>query len=138
MRRMNRKPWGEPISADAPVIRLLQKRQEDEGLHASHAPDRPLTMLERAEPIEVLAEVPDGPPKRFRWRKVTYQIIKTLGPERLAPEWWRSADLTGSASRTRDYFQAEDKEGRRFWLFRNGLYERETNSPEWYVHGVFG
>lgn len=102
------------------------------------APERPLTMLERAEPIEVLAEVPDGPPKRFRWRKVNYQITKTLGPERLAPEWWRSADLAGSASRTRDYFQAEDSEGRRFWLFRNGLYGRETGTPEWFVHGVFG
>lgn len=115
----------------------VHEHGREEG-RVAHAPDRPLTMLERAEPIEVLAEVPDGPPKRFRWRKVTYQIIKILGPERLAPEWWRSADLGGSASRTRDYFQAEDASGRRFWLFRNGLYERETNSPEWYVHGVFG
>ncbi len=112
--------------------------QERDGEVMTRAPDRPLTMLEHAEPIEVLAEVPDGPPKRFRWRKVNYQITKTLGPERLAPEWWRSADLVGSASRTRDYFQAEDSEGRRFWLFRNGLYGRETGTPEWFVHGVFG
>lgn len=112
---------------------------QGEMIHAlAHAPERPLTMLERAEPVEVLAEVPDGPPKRFRWRKVTYHIVKTLGPERIAPEWWRSADLAGSTNRTRDYFQAEDRNGRRFWLFRNGLYERETNAPEWFVHGVFG
>jgi protein ImuB len=99
---------------------------------------RPLTMLAHAEPIEVLAEVPDGPPRRFRWRRTDYQIVKTLGPERIAPEWWQTADLLGSNSRTRDYFQAEDCEGRRFWLYRNGLYGRETVYPKWYVHGVFG
>ncbi len=27
--------------------------------------------------------------------------------------------------------------GRRFWLFRHGLYERETAQPHWYVHGLF-
>jgi protein ImuB len=30
----------------------------------------------------------------------------------------------------------EDETGRRFWLFREGLY-RETNEPRWFVHGFF-
>lgn len=136
----------ERAQRQTPVMALEETRLRGGGLDwhrptTTTRPMRPLTMLPRAEPIEVLAEVPDGPPKRFRWRRVNYQIVKTLGPERIAPEWWKSADLTGQAEgagRTRDYFQAEDQEGRRFWLFRNGLYERETNSPEWYVHGVFG
>ena len=38
---------------------------------------------------------------------------------------------------TRDYFRVEDARGRRFWLFRHGLYDRETASPAWYVHGLF-
>jgi protein ImuB len=102
------------------------------------ASDRPLSLLRSAEPIEVVAEVPEGAPRIFKWRRVTYKITRTQGPERVAPEWWRDVDLTGSAGRTRDYFQVEDEEGRRFWLYRDGLYDRETAQPRWYVHGVFG
>ena len=36
---------------------------------------------------------------------------------------------------TRDYFRAEDSEGRRFWLYREGLWGRETAQPKWFVHG---
>jgi hypothetical protein len=39
--------------------------------------------------------------------------------------------------RTRDYFLVEDEAGERFWLFRDGLYGRETAQPTWWVHGVF-
>ena len=39
---------------------------------------------------------------------------------------------------TRDYFRAEDSEGRRFWLYREGLWGRETMRPKWFVHGLFG
>ena len=42
------------------------------------------------------------------------------------PEWWRAED-DGRA--TRDYFRVEDAEGRRYWLFREGLYGRETAQP---------
>ena len=38
---------------------------------------------------------------------------------------------------TRDYFRVEDARGRRFWLFRHGLYGSETDRPCWYVHGLF-
>ncbi|MGB1006149.1 MAG: DUF6504 family protein [Thalassobaculaceae bacterium] len=77
---------------------------------------------------------PDHPPARFRWRGVTYEVARALGPERLAPEWWRGVD--GDAARTRDYFQVEDADGRRFWLYRLGLAER-GEAPAWYLHGVF-
>ncbi len=39
---------------------------------------------------------------------------------------------------TRDYFRAEDSRGRRFWLYREGLFGRETAQAKWFVHGVFG
>lgn len=99
---------------------------------AAAAPDRPIRLFDQPEPIEALAGVPDGPPLRFRWRRVLHETAAYEGPERIAPPWWRGGRLT------RDYFRVEDREGRRFWLFRHGLYARETQSPRWYLHGVFG
>jgi protein ImuB len=99
----------------------------------SETPRRPLHMLAPPEEIQnALADVPDGPPKRFVWRRATHQVVKAEGPERIAMEWWRDA-----AARTRDYFQVEDEEGRRFWLYRDGLYNREPGAPRWFMHGLF-
>ncbi len=94
-------------------------------------PSRPIRLLQRPEPIEAIASVPDGPPLRFRWRRVLHDIAAIEGPERIAPEWWKHRALT------RDYFRAEDSEGRRFWLYREGLYESETMRPRWFMHGLF-
>ena len=97
------------------------------------APARPLRLFARPEPIEALAEVPDGPPLRFRWRRVLHNVAAIEGPERIAAPWWRR-----EAMPTRDYFRAEDTEGRRFWLYREGLWGRETAQAKWFVHGLFG
>jgi len=108
---------------------------------AADAPlDRPLRLLEPAEPVEAVAMVPEGPPLRFRWRKALYQVRKSEGPERIAPPWWVGAPENHGRDRqamTRDYFRIEDGEGRRYWLYREGLYERETGAPRWYMHGLF-
>lgn len=98
-----------------------------------HRLGRPLRLFARAEPVEVVAEVPEGPPRQFRWRRVLHQIIRAEGPERLAPEWWRD-----SQGRTRDYYKVEDMEGHRFWLYREGLYNRDSSPPTWFIHGQFG
>ena len=100
---------------------------------AAGAPTRPLRLFARPEPIEAMAEVPDGPPRRFRWRRVLHDVTAIEGPERIAAPWWRHAGAP-----TRDYFRAEDSEGRRFWLYREGLWGRETAQPKWFVHGLFG
>jgi protein ImuB len=100
---------------------------------AAGAPSRPLRLFARPEPIEALAEVPDGPPLRFRWRRVLHNVAAIEGPERIAAPWWR-----GAHAPTRDYFRAEDTEGRRFWLYREGLWGRETGQAKWFVHGLFG
>ena len=97
------------------------------------APSRPLRLFERPEPIETLAEVPDGPPLRFRWRRVMHDVAAIEGPERIAAPWWRRPDAP-----TRDYFRAEDGKGRRYWLYREGLYGAESARPKWFLHGVFG
>ncbi|MEM9357884.1 MAG: DNA polymerase Y family protein [Pseudomonadota bacterium] len=51
---------------------------------------RPPFLLAAPEMITVMAEVPEGPPARFTWRRVMHRILKAQGPERIAPEWWRS------------------------------------------------
>jgi protein ImuB len=97
------------------------------------APRRPLRLFAKPEPVDVMAEVPDGPPARFRWRRALHQVARAEGPERIAMEWWRS----DRGEPTRDYFRIEDEKGRRFWLYRDGLYDRETETPRWFMHGVF-
>ncbi len=97
------------------------------------APRRPLRLFETPEPIDVMAQVPDGPPLRFRWRRLLHAVARAEGPERIAMEWWQHQ----TPRPTRDYFRVEDEAGRRFWLYRDGLYGREPFAPRWYVHGLF-
>jgi protein ImuB len=102
---------------------------------AGEAPRRPLRLFAKPAPIDVTAEVPDSPPLQFRWRRVLHAVAFAEGPERIAMEWWRHP---GSAPEpTRDYFRVEDSEGRRFWLYREGIYHRETAAPQWFLHGIF-
>ena len=133
----------EQAEASAPAtlgearLRGESHREEAVGLirgdGSNSAPARPLRLFARPEPIEALAEVPDGPPLRFRWRRVLHNVAAIEGPERIAAPWWRR-----EAMPTRDYFRAEDTEGRRFWLYREGLWGRETAQAKWFVHGLFG
>ena len=96
---------------------------------------RPVRLLEPAEEIAVLYAVPEGPPARFRWRRVAYLTTRFEGPERIAPEWWR--DKPGT--RLRDYYKAEVRDGRRFWVFREGILgDGRGGEPRWFMHGVFG
>jgi protein ImuB len=92
-------------------------------------PMRPLLMLPCAEPAEVTAVVPEGPPLQFRWRGVRYSVANAEGPERIHLEWWRDPD-----GKTRDYYTVEDEEGHRFWLYRDGPYGADAR---WFVHGVY-
>jgi protein ImuB len=115
--------------ASAPVLPLPWPEVEP-----GEPPLRPLHLFDPPQRVEVIAEVPDGPPRRFRWRRVMHDVIAHEGPERIAAEWWRRKDGRGL---TRDYFRVEDVKGRRFWLFRHGLYGAEKASPDWYLHGMF-
>ena len=93
----------------------------------------PLRLLERAEPTKVIHAVPDGPPARFLWRHKLHEVARSAGPERIAPEWWTSR----STARLRDYYHVEDREGRRFWLYREGVAgDGRGGNPHWFVHGL--
>lgn len=107
-------PWAEPVSGEPPL--------------------RPIHLFDPPQPIEVMAAAfPDGPPRRFRWRRASHDVTRYEGPERIGAEWWKRDDNAGP---TRDYYRVEDARGRRFWVFRHGLY-RETQAPRWYLHGLF-
>ena len=97
---------------------------------------RPVRLLHPPEPVEnVMAPLPDGPPRRFVWRGKRYDVAAADGPERLYGEWWQQAEERASI---RDYFQVEDEKGARFWLFRKGDGEDgATGDLSWHMHGVF-
>lgn len=120
------------------------------------AAPRPMRLLPQPEPITVIAEVPDTPPASMIWRRVTYRFVKSSGPERISAEWHRAgtklmltADTAAKAQHpdnveryygegeiSRDYYIAEDEGGRRFWLFRLGLFGI-ARDPRWFLHGFF-
>jgi protein ImuB len=89
---------------------------------------RPVRLLPRPEAIEVMALLPDYPPKFFTYKGRRHVVEKADGPERIEREWW--LDKGGH----RDYYAVEDENGQRYWLFRSGHYDA---APEWYLHGFF-
>lgn len=96
--------------------------------------ERPIRILKPAEEIHVIYAVPEGPPSQFRWRRVVYRTVRQAGPERIAPEWWR--DKPGT--RLRDYYKVEVEDGRRFWIYREGLlHDGRGGDPRWFLHGFF-
>ncbi len=116
------------------AVRRLPALAESPRLHWPKAAQRPIRLLPHPEPIEAVAPVPDDPPVQFRWRHVLHRVRAAEGPERIAPEWW----LPGAEdAEIRDYYRVEDAEGRRYWLYRAGLYQADP-APRWYLHGMFG
>lgn len=126
---------------------------------------RPLRLLPAPEQVLINAEVPHGLPGSMIWRRERYRLVKAAGPERLEAEWWRKEErlllvplpepkelkpgekpepppyipdlpLHEAEEQTRDYYHVEDDEGRRFWVFRLGLYGGPV-MPSWYLQGFF-
>lgn len=119
--------------------------------------ERPLVLLDPPESVVAsLTDLPDGAPRLFTWRRATHRVTRVQGPERLSVEWWRPVHAPRNP-RTRDYYRVEDSEGRRYWLYREGLYGREDRiqehlsedegaetsthevvwAPDWWLHGVY-
>jgi len=96
---------------------------------------RPQRLLDRPEAIDVIYATPEGMPRRFVWRRAVHDIARAEGPERIAPEWWRQP----SSARLRDYYRVEDGEGRRYWIYREGVIgDGRGGLPGWFIHGLFG
>ena len=95
---------------------------------------RPQRLLDSPEAIAVIYATPEGLPRRFVWRRSVHDVARAEGPERISPEWWRER---GNA-RLRDYYRVEDREGRRYWIYREGLFgDGRGGDPLWYLHGLF-
>ena len=96
-------------------------------------PTRPIRLFARPEPVDATAELPDGAPAQFTWRRVRHVVARAEGPERIAMQWWRD-----EAGRTlmRDYFRVESRDGVRVWLFHEWPADPHL-APRWFVHGVF-
>jgi len=75
--------WRPLKSAELKQVRAIESDAQKRAL-----PPRPLRLLPRPEPIEAMASVPDGPPLRFRWRRVLHEVAAVEGPERIATAWW--------------------------------------------------
>jgi len=111
------------------ALELEKSVQNDFPFHT-----RPIKLLDRPESILVIYETPDGLPKRFQWRGAAHDVIRAEGPERIAPEWWRERSTT----RLRDYYRIEDGQGRRYWIYRNGLTgDGRGGVPEWFLQGMY-
>jgi protein ImuB len=92
-------------------------------------PERPIRLLRHPDPVEIVSAASLS----FRWRRILFNVVRTEGPERIAPEWWKEEAETP----TRDYYRVEDEDGRRYWLFREASPPAAENRPRWFMHGLF-
>ena len=91
---------------------------------------RPPYLLDTPEQVEVLSMLPDKAPSRVTWDGLELKIVRGIGPERIANEWWRE-EIDLSVTKERDYFRIQDETGRWLWIFRN------KRTMEWFVQGVW-
>jgi protein ImuB len=107
---------------DGPATKKLSSH------HARIGEFRPLSLLPRPRAIKVIvtpSECLDGQPISFTDAGIVHRLDHVRGPERMTGEWW-----TGQ-HKTRDYFDALDTVGNRYWLFR------VSETRRWFLHGIF-
>jgi protein ImuB len=67
----------------------------------------------------------EGRPVLFAHHGEVHRLAHAVGPERIAGQWWQGH------LKTRDYFDVEDEDGKRFWLFR------VAETGRWFLHGEY-
>ncbi|KAF0186862.1 MAG: hypothetical protein FD163_137 [Hyphomonadaceae bacterium] len=115
----------------------LDNEDENASIPEFIAKRRPPFLLKRPESIKAIAEVPDGPPRQFLFRSLSFKVKNFKGPERIIEPLLGknpNAEMPTNSHKIRDYYQVETQNGARFFLFRAGFYGGET-APKWYVHG---
>lgn len=90
--------------------------------------ERPSVILNKPEPIRAMASLPDGPPFWMKWKENTYEVSRSVGPERITPEWWKERMIE---LEPRDYFKIQIPNGTWLWIFR------ELKSSNWFLQGMW-
>ncbi len=124
------------VESDVPERSVCRLEATTRAAAGWHLWPRPVRLIDPPEQVDgVVALLPDGVPKRFTWRGRAYSIVRGDGPERIHGEWWWRAAERDSV---RDYFQVEDRDGARFWLFRRGdAVDDRTGDLSWHLQGLF-
>jgi protein ImuB len=117
---------------------LVESRMPERAVKCADAPacepapvrlgSRPTRLLREPEELRVMvmpSESLDGLPISMTRGGQVQRLTRARGPERIAGEWW------DGRGKTRDYFDAEDEAGRRYWLFR------VLENGRWFLHGIF-
>ena len=89
---------------------------------------RPVRLLRRPPILQVLAQVPDGPPFRLQIGRAWQRVLRAEEAERIEPEWWRDRP----DRLPRDYYRVELASGARLWVCRAGPVGPEAR---WVLHG---
>jgi protein ImuB len=115
----------------AAIVQRKLPRRSGSGCAATPCPllPRPLHLLQTPEEVRVMVSPSDdreGRPVSFTYQNSVHPVAHAAGPQRISGCWW------DGHNKTRDYFDAEDAQGCRFWLFR------VVQSGRWFVHGGFG
>ncbi len=110
-----------------------QKNRPENLIHDN----RPLFLFKHPQEIVVMAEVPDGAPLRFIFRKQSFKVKSASSPERIIEPLCNNSSkyLSINSHHLRDYYKIETEDGARFFIFRRGLYGAET-TPKWFIHGA--
>jgi len=146
--------WAPPTPGEPPLrpLHLFDPPQPIE-VTMSEVPDGPPHRFRWRRTLHEVARF-EGPERiAGEWWRVRVDRLPDPGPSAVRPSPGRDAmecdgeELVTAMDRrpdkpakpllTRDYFRVEDVRGRRFWLFRHGLYASETDRPDWYLHGLF-
>jgi protein ImuB len=97
--------------------------------------NRPLHLLDRPREILVVCEPSDdrtGLPRQFTDERRVCRLTGSIGPERIAGEWWQGHH------HTRDYYEVEEESGVRSWIFRVMTAAPDGRvSVRWFLHGRF-
>jgi hypothetical protein len=124
--------WGELAESNLPEnasqFRDNPPTKNPHGLYEQIGLCRPLCLLSQPRSIMVIVKPSDrrdGQPVSFTDHGEVHRLVHIRGPERITGQWWNGR------WKTRDYFDALDTEGNRYWLFR------VAENGRWFLHGIF-
>lgn len=145
----------ERANSPSPFHNRAHQQEKPSNRKPLKTPERPSLLIHPPEPIKALEmhgfapppALPTTLPTIFQWRGKRCHIRAMEGPERIAPEWWRTQKETSlktpPAEARRDYYKIEDQEGNRFWLYHEERRIKKKSSSMspydhgWLMHGVF-